>query len=109
MRYKIDLIESQSREVEKLVKKYHGSLKVTKIPHYPYHSIELTKTFISRRLNPGDEEMSRVLVDCFILKSYNGEKYVYKEDALYNEKLFFDKLLKFMTPYIREYKIDKIL
>lgn len=97
MRYKIDLIEGQSREVEKLVKKF------TKIPHYIYHSIELTKTFISRRLNPGDEEMSRVLVDCFILESDRGKRYVYKEDALYND------LLKFITPYIREYKIDKIL
>lgn len=99
MRFKIDLIESQSREVEKLIKERWSKHDVD----YIYHSIELTKTFISRRLNPGDEEMTRILVDCFILKSDDSKSYVYKEDALYN------KLSKFMTPYIREYKIDKIL
>jgi hypothetical protein len=102
MRYKINLTDSQDKEVEALVNEF-TNLSIYDEYKYKYISIELTKTFISKRLNPGDKEMSRVLVDCFIVESDRGKGYVYKEDILYNE------LLKFMTPYIREYKIDKIL
>lgn len=100
MGYKINLTDNKAKEVEVLVNEFtNRSIK----HNYKYISIELAKTFISKRLNTGDEEMSRVLVDCFIVETNRVRRYVYKEDILYNE------LLKFMTPYIREYKIDKIL
>lgn len=107
MRYKINLTDNQAKEVEALVNEFTNRSIYDKY-NYKYISIELTKNFVSRRLNPGDEEMSRVLVDCFIVESDRGKRYVYKEDDFTTEILY-SELLKFITPYIREYKIDKIL
>lgn len=103
MRYKINLTDNQAKEIENLVNQFTNRSIYDKYK-YKYISIELTKIFISKRLNTCNEE---IIVDCFIVEKHLGSmvysQNVYKGDILYNE------LLKFMTPYIREYKIDKVL
>jgi hypothetical protein len=114
MRYKIDLTTKQSSEIYEIFRRYD----ITRYYYQSinYTSIELTKSYISKRINLTDEEMTRVLVDCFILTDDSGElRYVYREIDVpkrlpeSNSGSLYEELLRFMTPYIREYKIDNIL
>ena len=111
MRYKIDLTTKQSSEIYEIFRRYDITRYYQSIEKkYNYTSIELTKNYISKRINLTDKEMTRVLVDCFILADDSGGlRYVYKEIDVSNSGNIYEELLRFMIPYIREYKIDNIL
>jgi len=110
-RFKMNLTTNQANYIFDIVEKFDsdnypkyiiqsiGNIEKIELHQNEYNSIELSETFVSKK--PSDD-MTIVSVDCIILYSYKGRRFIYKDNDVY------EPLLNFIKPYIREQKIEQV-